>query len=366
MSIDTTTEPTSKSALTCQFPGCDRELAYSGKGRPPKYCGERTAPDGPHLPSNPIHSAVSAWKERERTARGLAQTEQAKEEADRPVTASTQRVAHLGQSLTGQIDGLVAILNEIRDQIDVAGDPEAKLAEIETIKTRAEQEINAAKVAQIEAQERARAAQKTREKAEESAEESADATREAIDAMEQAQTAAETAQVRAEIIVNEANERMQVIAAQAAADLERARTETAEKVTEVEKAAEQARTDAKAKVAGLQKELERAQARAAADLERARTDAARRVEIAQEAQRQAERRADRAEADRESVTEVAERERITAAERLREHQEQMSDLRERATRAEAQREEERGDSRRYAAQVEQLRAQLAERDQPTA
>lgn len=36
-----------------------------------------------------------------------------------------------------------------------------------------------------------------------------------------------------------------------------------------------------------------------------------------------------------------------------------------AARAEAQREEERADSRRYAAQAEQLRAQLAARDQST-
>ena len=56
------------STATCKFPGCENapETATAKPGRPPQYC------------TDPVHNAVSAWRERKRLAdaeRGVTTSE---------------------------------------------------------------------------------------------------------------------------------------------------------------------------------------------------------------------------------------------------------------------------------------------------
>lgn len=83
------TTPAAPSATVCEFPGCDRPLAYAGTGRRPKYCNQPTDTGRPaEWPTNPVHTRANAKRLRDapppqdaETVHALAERVEALEQA---------------------------------------------------------------------------------------------------------------------------------------------------------------------------------------------------------------------------------------------------------------------------------------------
>lgn len=221
---------------TCRYPDCTRPRKPSdaAPGRPSLYC-EQPEPGGP------IHNAANAWKERRRRATGARQSDGA-DDAGRPVSMAKLTLEDRLAQLPGQIDGLVIVLQQISENINVTRDREAVAAEVD--------QVHADALARTAEADRLRGLAERRARQAEQDKDEADAA--AAEALAQAQESARAAEAARE----------QVRAAEAqVVELENARAAE-------QKAAREALVEARA-------EVEHIRAAAAADVEAAREEARR-------------------------------------------------------------------------------------------
>jgi DNA repair exonuclease SbcCD ATPase subunit len=112
----------------CRYPDCTRPRrpSHATPGRPSLYCEQAN-------PGGPVHNAANAWKERERRRRGKSSGDGGAQDGGRPVSlAKLSLEDQLGQ-LPGQIDGLIRVLNGIRENVNTIRDREAVAAEVDQV-----------------------------------------------------------------------------------------------------------------------------------------------------------------------------------------------------------------------------------------
>lgn len=328
---------------TCKFPGCERPprpASGDGRGAKPQYC-DLTDDKG-----KPKHTALTAFRERERLDRRAAGGAASPADLDRPVTMATARAAQLRTEITDAVDKLTLKLTAVMGELERIADPEAAEAQIEAVQAEA-----AAQVADARG-ELAREAQR-RQSAEADAEEARTAALEMdaqLQTTEQARTAAEgrAEQAAGEVarITQESTEQVQA----AQAEVERARNEVLEKVRAAHAEAE----------ASAERQVEQARAQAAEHVDRAdRTVRDSQAEVARARQAEADAKATAAEVRQEMTTRLADQ-RGTYEERIAELTLARDEARDRARRAEAELDNLAAQRERLAGRVEDLQAELAQ------
>ena len=93
-------------AVTCKFPGCDQAPAPAdGPGRPPAYC------------INPEHTALKAWRERQRLAAGQTGVTVSDAGAELPVTMARASALEMLREMRTLADRMTDLADQAaRDQ----------------------------------------------------------------------------------------------------------------------------------------------------------------------------------------------------------------------------------------------------------
>lgn len=118
----------------CRYPGCPNPArASESPGRPPGYCGQEVPEDRDGTPVLVRHTAMTAFRRRERLAGQPGD--------GRPVTAAITRAGAIRDDalaamtrLSGQLAAAVDQLAVLGEQLAAAGDPEAAEAQAEAVR----------------------------------------------------------------------------------------------------------------------------------------------------------------------------------------------------------------------------------------
>lgn len=332
-------------AVTCGYPDCANQPrpARDGAGARPKYCG---LPDP--VTGRP-HSALTAFRRRQEAERVIAGTPAQPDDLGRPVTMATARAAQLRDGIRDDVQSLLDKLTGALAQLERTADPEAAEAQLETVQAEAAEQI---------ADTRAELARQTqrRQRAEADADEARTAALEADGCMQAAQVAqaqAEQAAAHADTAARaaraDADREVRAVREQAEAQVATALADAARQVTA-------ARADADAQIGQMRAERDTATGDRDGALQRAEqadrradTQISRAVQAEQDARGELERvRAD-AERERDTLRQGFEA-RIAALEQTR------ADLRARGERAESEADTERRERARLSARLEELLA----------
>jgi colicin import membrane protein len=282
--------------VTCKYPGCEQAPARAGgTGRPPEYC------------ENPEHTALKAWRERQRLAAEAGGVTLNDAETEQPVTMARASATEMLREMRALADRMAGLSDRVRQAADTVGDPTAAEAEMEALRTAAQERAAAAEAARAEAERRAAAADQMRALADAAAQEASEH--------------ATAASAR----VAEAQDQLARAITEHAADLEAVRAEAQDRIAEAQAAKDAALRQAEADVAA---------ARQAAE-----------DRIAQ-AERQAAELVSQAEAEAQSRVRAAEADRDQAHEQASQYQGAATDADRRATAAEARAEAARADASR--------------------
>ena len=126
--------------MTCKFPGCEESPAPAdGPGRPPGYC------------TNPDHTALKAWRERQRLAARETGTTVSEAEAEQPVTMARASAMEMLREMRSLADKMAGIADRVRASAETVGDPAAAEAEMEAARAAAEERAAVAEAARAEA-----------------------------------------------------------------------------------------------------------------------------------------------------------------------------------------------------------------------
>ncbi|GII63292.1 hypothetical protein Skr01_33770 [Sphaerisporangium krabiense] len=120
----------SEAMPACAYPGCDRPAAMPStsarRGAPRKYCDVVDEND------RRLHTALSAFRERERRARAQAAGGRGRDVVDdRPVHTSIGRASRLQAEIRADIERLAERLAGMLAELERAADIEAAEAQIE-------------------------------------------------------------------------------------------------------------------------------------------------------------------------------------------------------------------------------------------
>ncbi|WP_036559119.1 hypothetical protein [Nocardia brasiliensis] len=269
---ETPAAETSVAARICQFPtGFDAEsgeFAVCGRalddgaprpGRKSDYCGaDRIDPDGERR----RHDRAGAFqrkRELQLAAVGKAPV-QRERSTPRPVTSARASLADLLAQIemvaSGHREQMSGLLDRVVEVVAAAGDPDAAVAEVTSMRREAQAEVEAAQARADEAEAEAIAARRERDRA--------------LEDKELADGAAEDALAERDRTLVEAEQRIETIRAEAATEIESIRQAEAARVQAAEAAASAAQAEARA--------AEERAAAAAAAAEQARRDATEQVE----------------------------------------------------------------------------------------
>jgi hypothetical protein len=362
-------------AGVCTYPGCtrDRRPAGPGSGRPPAFCDLADA-DG-----KPLHTAKAAFLKRRELERLAAGDPVSEAEAQAPATFARESAAEIRDRAAALVSGAVTELSRLAERLTVAGDPAAYEIEQEhlaaiwegergQLHARAAEEAKARREAERKTAEADAAAEEfneDRQAAEDRAAALARQLEETIRAHGQELERVKADAAEREAAIREDADREIGIADQRAAAAEQQAQET-------ERSAQAAIADTQARAAAAIADADRRVAetgeQAAEAIREAQRQAAHQVGEAQHAAQAAEHRAElaerkaadadqRAEADRaDHAAELArlttgwDRERAIIDDRARDLVQAREDARKQRQRAEAD--------------VDQLRAELAEARKP--
>jgi hypothetical protein len=170
----------------CRYPGCPNQARPSDSpGRPPGYCGQEVPEDRDGIPVLVRHTAMTAFRRRERLSGQPAD--------GRPVTAAITRAGAIRDDalaavsrLSGQLAAVVDQLAVLGGQLAAAGDPEAAEAQAEAVRAETAAAVEHARAAAAEAvtmmEAQARDLDRAAETARQAARELTDARAEAGDA----------------------------------------------------------------------------------------------------------------------------------------------------------------------------------------
>jgi hypothetical protein len=156
--------------VLCQFPGCTHRIPYSGKGRPPAYCGQTIG--GVAHTRLTVHRMNNRGEQPTAVIAGGDASASSAEEADAPVRPVSLARASL-ESLQQQIGDVVAVHEarmtvlaaQIREAVATASDPDAAAAEVTSAHREARALVDVAETARDEALTAARAAARAAERA---------------------------------------------------------------------------------------------------------------------------------------------------------------------------------------------------------
>lgn len=317
-------------ALLCRFPGCFHPRRPAEKTKPFAYCAHVRDAQGrqKHTPTRSMR--LRNWLE----AGALPQAEPVTDDPAgvRPVSlarmsipSQIERVEQAAEQMSAQ---LTRAMDDLRKQVALIGDDEARLAEIESLRHDEAQKVEAAKGAQLAAERAARTARQTADTAEQARIEAVEAAEEAntradlaertaaeqaerdAQAVAEAQAAAEQARSNADTAIAEANTRIQQATDNAEARIAAAQSAADARIQEAEHAAQQ-RIDA-AETEAEQHSLA-AEQRADQEIARIRTEADTAVTAAQEEARTARAGAEHAETQtRAAQDDATEARRVSA------------------------------------------------------
>lgn len=240
-------------------------------GRKPEYCGEnRIDPDG-HQRRHDRAGAFTRKRELERAALGKTAPVQRDRPTPRPVTSARASLADLLAQLemvaAGHREQMGGLLDRVVDVVGAAGDPDAAVAEVTSMRREAQAEVEAAQARADEAEADAIAARRQRDRA--------------IEDKELADGVAEDALAERDRVLGEAARSIDAIRAEAATEVEEIRAQALAEIEEIRQA-ETARVEAaEARAAAAQADARAAEERAAeaeAAAEQARRDAAEQVD----------------------------------------------------------------------------------------
>ena len=246
-------------AQICRFPGCFHPPQPPGKTKPFRYCTVVRDAQG-----RPKHTATRAMRLRNWLEAGaLPQAEPVTDDPGgvRPVSLARMsipdqiaRVEQVAESATAQLTNAIG---ELRRQVALVGDDEARAAEIESVRYDEGRKVEEAKGAQLAAERAARKARQGADAAEQARAEAVEAAEEAnirADNAEQAaaeqaehdaqavavaQAAAEQARADADTAIAEANDNVQQVTADAEARVADAVADAARRIADAEQAAQQ-------------------------------------------------------------------------------------------------------------------------------
>ncbi len=186
--------------VSCEIPGCTHRMPYSGRGAPPKYCGQtvqgvkhtrltayRLAKGQIMLPSLGSNQAAAEWEER---------VEGDGEQA-RPVTAARMTLelllAEVSTQLIGHEQRIGVLAEQISQAVRTAVDADAVAAEVSAAHRSARVEVDRAEAERDQAIGQARRAQRAAEDSEERATMAELAAEEALAELETAHLARDQA-----------------------------------------------------------------------------------------------------------------------------------------------------------------------------
>ena len=117
-----------KQTATCKFPGCEELAAPAdGPGRPPQYCAD------------PEHTALKAWRERQRLAARETGMTVSEAETEQPVTMARASATEMLREMRTLADRMAGIAERVRAAAETVGDPAAAEAEMEAARAAAEE-----------------------------------------------------------------------------------------------------------------------------------------------------------------------------------------------------------------------------------
>ncbi|WP_433635568.1 hypothetical protein [Nocardia sp. CA-120079] len=261
----------------CRFPGCFHPRRPAEKTKPFVYCAHVRDAQGrqKHTPTRSMR--LRNWLE----AGALPQAEPVEDDPGgvRPVSLARMsipdQIARVEQAAEQVATQLTSAMNELRKQVALVGDDEARAAEIESVRYDEGKKADEAKGAQLAAERDARKARQGADAAEQARLEAVEAAEEANARADRAeQNAAEQAERDAQAVTN----------AQDAAELARAEAVTA--IAEADTRIQQATADADERVAAAQSaadaRIEEAENTAQQRIEAAETDAQERIRAAEQ------------------------------------------------------------------------------------
>lgn len=227
----------------CRFPGCFHPRRPAEKTKPYSYCDRVRDAQGrqKHTPTRSMR--LRNWLE----SGAVPQAEPVKDDPGgiRPVSLARMsipdQVARVEQAAEQMSLQLTRAMDDLRKQVALIGDDEARLAEIESLRHDEAQKVEQAKGAQLAAERAARKARQTADTAEQ-------ARLEAVEAAEEANTRADGAEQNAA----EQAERDGQAVAQARAAAEQARSDADTAIAEANTKIQQANDDAEARITAAQ------------------------------------------------------------------------------------------------------------------
>jgi chromosome segregation ATPase len=192
--------PTSERWVSCEIPGCTQRMPYSGRGAPPKYCGQTV--QGVRHTRLTAHRLVKGQitlplpGNGQTTAEVVEQGEVEGEEA-RPVTAARMTLELLLAEVSALVSGhekrLGVLAEQISHAVRTAADTDAVAAEVSAAHRAARAEIDRAEAERDQALGQAREARRNAEAADERATVAETAAEEALTEVETAQLARDQA-----------------------------------------------------------------------------------------------------------------------------------------------------------------------------
>ncbi|GAA3721468.1 hypothetical protein GCM10022224_103820 [Nonomuraea antimicrobica] len=262
---------THSAPVICAFPGCELLAVMVTAGRPgarPKYCDLVDDND------RRLHTALTAFRERERIARAEGKGRGRPADSERPVSASITRAIEVHERIRADIAQLTKRLEGLVAEFDRIGDVEAVEAEVEAARAHADRQIAAMREQLAGEVQRRRQAEEEAEEAQRAAAEAVEQLREAEEAACRATEQATEARQALDRGLALAERQIAAVQAEAATAVEA----TERRATEQERQAAAAVTEAETRAAlAAQAEAEaRAQAR------QARKDAERERQVLQE------------------------------------------------------------------------------------
>ena len=91
--------------VTCKFPGCDQPARVAPKtGRPPEYC------------TNPEHSALKAWRERQRLEAEQSGATYTAAQTEQPVTMARTSATEMLRGMRQLADQMAELADRVRRQ----------------------------------------------------------------------------------------------------------------------------------------------------------------------------------------------------------------------------------------------------------
>jgi chromosome segregation ATPase len=155
--------------VSCEIPGCTQRMPYSGRGAPPKYCGQTVA--------GVKHTRLTAYRLAKgqitlpspgngQDAAGLEERNEISGEA-RPVTAARMTLelllAEVSAQVTGHEQRMTVLAGQISQAVHTAADADAVAAEVSAAHRAARSDVDRAEGERDQAIEQAREARRSAE-----------------------------------------------------------------------------------------------------------------------------------------------------------------------------------------------------------